>query len=224
MTTEFKEFSGLKCVVSYPENFDLSKKYPIILFLHGAGTRGNNVEQVLGNPFFSWVEKHGDLPFVIFAPQCHRNTWFDLFQDLIGFTKTVASFDFADNKKIAVMGASMGGYASWQLAMSLPEYFSCLVPLCGGGMYWNAPRLVNTPIWAFHGEKDGVVSCEESKKMVNAVNASGGKAKLTLYPQNGHDCWNDTYSNREVFEWILKQENKNETTVEDKYKDSAIYG
>ena len=75
------------------------------------------------------------------------------------------------------MGASMGGYGTWQLAMSMPKFFAAIVPICGGGMYWNAGRLINTPIWAFHGAKDPTVLCVESEKMVNHVNALGGKAK-----------------------------------------------
>ncbi len=224
MNTEFKELSGLKCVVRYPENFDSTKKYPTILFLHGAGTRGEDPKKLLGNPFFLKLEQTDDMPVVVIAPQCCKNSWFDLFEHLIEFAKSISTLDFVDTKKIALMGASMGGYASWQLAMSIPEYFSCLVALCGGGMYWNAGRLVNVPVWAFHGEKDTTVFPEESKRMVDAVNLFGGKAKLTLYPKNGHDCWNDTYSNRQVFDWILAQENKNETIIRDKYKNSNIYG
>ena len=122
------------------------------------------------------------------------------------------------------MGASMGGYGTWQLAMSLPELFAAIVPICGGGMYWNASRLVNIPIWAFHGGKDTTVFKEESIKMVDAVNKCGGNAKITIYPENGHDAWSDTYKNPEVFHWLLSNTNKNSIELIDKYKDSDIYG
>ena len=118
----------------------------------------------------------------------------------------------------------MGGYGTWQLAMSLPELFAAIVPVCGGGMYWNASRLVNIPIWAFHGAKDTTVFKEESIKMVDAVNKCGGKAKLTIYPENGHDAWSDTYKNPEVFDWLLSNTNENSVKLIDKYKDSNIYG
>ena len=118
----------------------------------------------------------------------------------------------------------MGGYAAWQLAMSMPEYFAAIVPICGGGMYWNADRLVNVPIWAFHGEKDSAVLVEESVKMVNAFNQAGGNARLTVYPNTGHDAWSDTYCNPEVFEWLLAHKNKNMTCINEKYTDSNLYG
>ena len=111
----------------------------------------------------------------------------------------------------------MGGYGAWQLAMSLNDAFAAVIPVCGGGMYWNAGRLKNTPVWAFHGAKDRVVFCEESQKMVNAVNAKGGNAKLTVYPENGHDSWTDTYGNREVWEWMLSQRKKAGEVQSEKY-------
>ena len=118
----------------------------------------------------------------------------------------------------------MGGYTVWQLGMSMPEVFAAMVPICGGGMYWNAGRLANVPVWAFHGAKDPTVFVEESKKMVDAVNACGGNARLTIYPENGHDSWTDTLTNPEVFKWLLEQENKNEIELVDKYTDPKIYG
>ena len=118
----------------------------------------------------------------------------------------------------------MGGYATWQMAMSLPEYFAAIVPICGGGMYWNAGRLVHVPIWAFHGKLDPTVLVEESEKMVDAVNKRGGNAKLTVYPENGHDAWSDTYGNPEVFAWLLRHRNQNAPTPEKEYTDPKLYG
>ena len=101
----------------------------------------------------------------------------------------------------------MGGYAVWQLAMSMPDCFAAIVPICGGGMYWNAGRLAGLPIWAFHGGKDEYIFPEESQKMVDAVSRNGGKAKLTVYPENAHDVWCDTYSNPQVYSWLLSNTN-----------------
>lgn len=122
------------------------------------------------------------------------------------------------------MGASMGGYAAWQLAMSMPDLFAAIVPICGGGMYWNAARLVNVPVWAFHGKRDPVVFVEESEKMVTAVNRCGGNARLTVYPEKEHDSWTDTYQNWEVFEWMLSKENTNTHKLADDHHDSRRYG
>ena len=122
------------------------------------------------------------------------------------------------------MGASMGGYATWQLAMSMPDYFAAIVPICGGGMYWNAGRLVNIPIWAFHGEQDTTVFLEESEKMVDAVNRRGGNAKFTVYPYNGHDAWSDTYSNWEVYEWLLQHRKNTSKDIIEHFSNPNIYG
>ena len=127
-----------------------------------------------------------------------------MFDKIISLLELVSHEEYADNKKIYGIGASMGGYGVWQLAMSKPDVFAGIIPICGGGMYWNAERLKNIPIWAFHGEKDTVVLVEESKKMVNAVNNLGGNATLTIYPENGHDAWSDTYENYAIFEWLLQ--------------------
>ena len=140
------------------------------------------------------------------APQCPGNSWFDIFETLQKIAIDVANADYADSEHIYLMGVSMGGYGSWQLAMSRPEIFAAMVPICGGGMYWNACTLANIPVWAFHGKKDAVVYCEESEKMVHAVLSAGGDAQLTIYPENGHDAWTDTYQNPDVFAWLLTKQ------------------
>ena len=123
------------------------------------------------------------------------------------------------------MGASMGGYAVWQLAMSMPEYFAAIVPICGGGMYWNAGRLIHVPVWAFHGAKDATVLLEESVKMVEAVNKKGGNAKLTIYPNTKHDSWTATYSNYEVFQWLLTHRRPHaEAEADNSYADVKKFG
>ena len=96
----------------------------------------------------------------------------------------------------------MGGYAAWQMLMSLNTIFRKAVICCGGGMYWNAAR-IKASVWAFHGTKDPVVYPEESQKMVDAVNRNGGNAKLTLYEGVEHNSWEPTYSNPEVYQWLL---------------------
>ena len=215
---EEKVFDGLRYVVRYPEAFDRTKVYPALIFLHGAGTIGNDIEKLCGNPFWGHVENH-NLPCVIFAPQCDEGmVWFDLMWKLRGFVDMIKTLDFVDISRFYLTGNSMGGYGSWQLAMSLGTTFAAVIPVCGGGMYWNASKLKTTPIWAFHGAKDRTVFCEESEKMVNAVNAKGGCAKLTVYPENTHNSWDDTYGNPEVWAWMLAQKRTDvaaETLAED---------
>lgn len=215
---------GLKTVIRYPNGYEEGKKYPVLFYLHGAGTLGTNINVLLNNPCFRVTEIHDDFPFIMVAPQCPASSWFDVFEKLQGVAMDVAMADYADSERIYLMGVSMGGYGTWQLAMTRPEIFAAAVPICGGGMYWCAPRLVDTPVWAFHGKLDTCVYPEESEKMVNAVNFCGGSARLTIYPECGHDAWTLTYKNREVFEWLLSHKNKNVNKLENLCKGAKEFG
>ena len=214
----------LRYIIRYPDDFSNNKRYPVIIFLHGAGTRGNDINKLISNPFFALTEKHEKFPFVCIAPLCSENTWFDMWEHLEKLVAEILRLPFADRKRIYLMGASMGGYATWQLAMSMPDCFAAIVPICGGGMYWNSGRLVGLPVWAFHGAKDTVVRLEESVKMVEAIKRHGGEAELTVYPENGHDAWSDTYSNPEVFSWLLQHRCNMSNDYVDEYNDTDIYG
>ena len=196
---------GLRCVIKYPDGFDPNCKYPAVLFLHGAGTIGDDIEMLAKNSFWEHIEKV-KYPCVVVAPQCDSGkVWFDLYEKLEAFAKAVLDFDFVDKERYYVIGGSMGGYATWQLAMSLNNLFAAALPVCGGGMYWFSGRLKNMPVWAFHGENDPVVFCSESKNMVEGINKRGGNAKLTIYPDTEHNAWDPTYSNPEVWDWLFSQ-------------------
>lgn len=217
----YKEFDY---IVRTPESFSKDKKYPVIIGLHGAGGRGRDTDVLATNPMFGETEKH-NLDAVFVAPQCYVNSWFDIFEQLQDFVKFIVKSDFCDANKVYLMGASMGGYGTWQLAMTMPEYFAAIVPICGGGMYWNAGRLKNVPVWAFHGAKDPTVFCEESKKMVNAVNNCGGNAKLTIYDDVEHNSWIGAYNTKEMFDWLLsKTLSGSDAPLKDKYDNVKQYG
>ena len=220
---EFEQ-NGLRYLIRYPEGFQQGREYPVIVFLHGAGTRGEDMQVLVNNPFFQDIRQHAKFPFVVVAPLCTEDTWFELWERLMALVKYTASLPYADSCRIYLMGASMGGYGTWQLAMSMPEYFAAIVPICGGGMYWNTGRLVNIPVWAFHGALDPEISPEESRKMVDGVNRNGGSAKLTVYPHREHNAWSDTYSNPEVFTWLLRHKNVHSSLPEDSYHDAQQYG
>ena len=219
-----ESFNQMKYLIKFPEDYSSDKKYPALIFMHGAGTKGNNLDLVKANPFFKITEKHQNFPFIVFAPQCHTDTWFDIMETVNAFVEYVSKKEYVDSQRVCLMGASMGGYAVWQMAMGNPSLFAAIVPICGGGMYWNARRIAKIPIWAFHGDSDSVVKPEESEKMVNTVNKVGGDAKLTLYKDCGHDAWSQTYSNAAVFEWLLSQKNSGNSIEGSEFNDSKIYG
>lgn len=187
-----------------PADFSENKKYPLIIHFHGAGSRGDNVGILKNQSIMQYANDTKDFPFVMFLPQCSADTWFDLFEQLKAFVKTVVKLPYVDKNKVFLSGVSMGGYASWQMLMSEPDIFRKAVICCGGGMYWNVAR-IKTPVWAFHGTDDPIVFFEESEKMVNAVNRMGGNAKLTEYKGIGHNCWEKTYSNPEIYKWLLAE-------------------
>ena len=202
---EVKFFENVQYVVKYPKNYDATKKYPTIFFLHGSGSRGTDAYAMRKNDFFTVTEYLENFDFVTVAPMCHEDTWFDVWQSLCALARAVPDMPFCDERRIYCIGVSMGGYAAWQMGMSLPHVFAAMVPICGGGMYWNAERLKNIPIWAFHGADDTLVYPEESAKMVEAVNSAGGNAYLTVCEGVAHPVWLNVYSDAEVFEWLLAQ-------------------
>ena len=224
MEYKILNYEKLKYVIRYPDGYKCGDKCPVLIYLHGAGGRGENIDVIRNHKVFLLTEKHEKFPFITVAPQCYANTWFDIFEQLQAFIKMIYASDFCDRERVYLMGASMGGYGTWQMAMSLPELFAAIVPICGGGMYWNTPRLKDVPVWAFHGDSDPVVLPRESERMVFRVKQCLGDAKLTLYENTEHDAWTPTFNNPEVFEWLLS--NKKEATVEitDGYDDVEKFG
>lgn len=225
---EWKEFSlgKLRYVIHYPDGFDPATPHPVLFHFNGAGSRGDDISFCIDIDSVNLGSKvFHEYPFVTVVPLCSADTWFDLWEHLEDLVRFIAVQPYTDRRRIYMTGGSMGGYATWQLAMSMPEYFAAIAPVCGGGMYWNARRIVNIPIWAFHGGKDPVVFPEESQKMVDAVNQRGGNARLTVYPENGHNAWTDTYSNPELYRWFLSHEKAQEAPVTgDDFSDHKIYG
>ena len=124
MNKEVLHFEELQYVASYPEGYVKGRKYPVIIFLHGAGTRGNDITPLIYNPYFKITEKNKHFPFVSIAPLCSENTWFDMFEKLKQFIKKILTEEYVDPSRIYLMGASMGGYATWQLAMYAGMFYS----------------------------------------------------------------------------------------------------
>lgn len=178
---------------------------PLIIYLHGAGSRGTELSQLSHAGPIGELEKGRNISARMVAPQCCGDTWFELFETLIDFAENTANESGVDKSRIYLTGVSMGAYAAWQLAMTKPDMFAALVPVCGGGMYWNAARLKNMPVWAFHGALDEVVFPEESVKMVRAINKNGGNAKITMFEKADHNAWDPAFSLDEMWEWMLSQ-------------------
>ena len=195
-------------LVILPEGYQADKKYPLMLFLHGAGERGNDLELVKKHGPFEKV-KELKLPFIIVAPQCPENKYWDT--DMLNYLLDELLVKYpVDPAQVYLTGLSMGGFGTWFWAMAHPERFAAIVPICGGG----EPGLVkdkmkDLPIWAFHGAKDKAVPLQKSQEMVDAVNKIGGKVKFTVYPEAEHNSWTETYNNPELYQWMLSCKRQN---------------
>lgn len=203
-----KEINGLRYLFYTPEDFDNRKKYPVLLYLHGAGERGYGDAALLKThgPMRE-VDNGRALPFVIVYPQCEPNkTWFDYGERLSALAQACADLPYADKARVYLTGNSMGGFGTWALAMARPDLFAAIVPVCGGGMPWNTYMLENIPIWAFHCVGDPVVGVYETQKMVEAVRRITKTEVLeTIYPSDSHDAWTETYADPKVYEWLLRK-------------------
>ena len=219
---EVLRYKELDYVIRYPEHFSTEKQYPLVIYLHGAGGRGRDIEVIKNHSFFSTSEKFCK-DVVTVVPQCYADTWFDIFEQLKDYIIAMVNMECVDSDRVYVLGASMGGYTTWQVGMSLPDVVAAIVPICGGGMYWNAGRLQHTGVWAFHGSADKTVSYEESEKMVNAVNKRGGNAKLTIFEGVPHNSWIPTFESEEMWNWLFAQRKYYEET-ENEYNDVVRFG
>jgi len=187
-----------------PDGYDQRESWPLLLFLHGAGERGDDLELVKKHGPPKIVETKKDFPFIVVSPQCRSNAWWEPVK-LFALLDDIVARHKVDEDRIYLTGLSMGGFGTWALADQMPDRFAAIVPICGGGEPYRVVRSPNLPVWAFHGAKDPVVPLRRSEEMVEALRQIGGNVKLTVYPEAGHDSWTETYDNPELYEWLLKQ-------------------
>lgn len=188
-----------------PPGYDKEEKsWPLVLFLHGAGESGQDLNKVKIHGPPKLVEAGKEFPFILVSPQAPRMGW-DV-QTLNALLDNMIANYKVDKDRIYVTGLSMGGFGTWALAAAYPDRFAALVPICGGGNTADAKKLNYLPIWVFHGAKDNVVPPSRSETMVNALKEAGAThIKFTLYPNANHDSWTETYNNPEMWNWLLQQ-------------------
>ncbi len=184
----------------YSENSD---EWPLLLFLHGVGERGNDLNIVKRNGPPKLIEEGKKFPFIIVSPQCKERMDWDN-RSLIVLLDFLESNYNVDANRIYLTGLSMGGHATWSLAIQYPERFAAIAPVCGRGYSQDAIALKGVPVWAFHGEKDDIVPIKDGIKMVKALEDCGANVKFTVYTDAGHDAWTETYNNEELYKWLLE--------------------
>lgn len=216
--------------ILFPDSFDPEQKYPLILFLHGAGERGDdNARQLVhGGDFFAADSNRRNFPAVIVFPQCQENTYwanvkihyqqdgsrsfsFDPSgEPTIPMQLTISLLDsllgeaWVDQSRVYIGGLSMGGMGTFEMLYRMPQIFAAAFPVCGG----SNPEMINeavnkVQVWAFHGTDDGVVKPELSEKMIEAYIKAGAHAWLTLYPGVGHNAWDYVFQDPDLLPWLF---------------------
>jgi predicted peptidase len=179
-------------------------KWPLIMFLHGAGERGNNLEDLKKQGLPKMIAKGKSFDFIIVSPQCPKDLWWPEQTDvLMALLDEIESKYHVDTDRVYLTGLSMGGFGTWTLAAKYSNRFAAIAPICGGSERISGSRLKKVPVWAFHGAKDNTVPLVRSQEMVDAVKKAGGDAKLTIYPEAEHDSWTEAYNTPELYEWFL---------------------
>ena len=196
---------AVKYLLYLPDDYgkDAPKKWPLLIFLHGSGESGDDLQKVKAHGPPKLIAAGKSLPFVVVSPQSPGGGWNT--ETLNAMLDDILKKNAIDEDRVYLTGLSMGGFGTWAWAQENPERFAAIAPICGGGLAWRARRLQNVPTWAFHGVKDPTVPVRASEEMVDAMKkANALEVKLTEYPEAGHDSWTVTYDNPELFAWLLQ--------------------
>lgn len=220
--------------ILYPLDFDTTRQYPLILFLHGSGERGNDNEAQLRNgvDFFGSAENRKNFPAIVIVPQCPKEGYWSSveitrlpdgervfnFSDsenreitpalsqTVNLLEEFRQKSWVDNARIYVGGLSMGGMGTFELLARKPDWFAAAFIICGDGDPASAPKYAEkTPLWIFHGEVDDVIPVSRSIEMADAINKAGGNTLLTIYPNVGHDSWTPAFNEPELLTWLFAQ-------------------
>ncbi|MBZ5855933.1 carboxylesterase family protein [Flavihumibacter profundi] len=217
--------------ILYPENYDRGKKYPLVLFLHGAGERGNDNELQLvhGSKLFLADSNRRKYPAIVIIPQCPLNVaWSSVSVDrqkqpmefhfsyknplsaplrsAIALTQSLINSESVDAKRVYITGLSMGGMGTYEAVYHMPKLFAAAAPICGGGDAASYTRkTAKVPFWIFHGDADAVVNVQLSRDMVARLKELKGKVKYTEYPGVNHNSWDNAFAEPDFLAWIFAQ-------------------
>jgi len=194
-----------------PPAYDKASQYPLILWLHGAGSVGtDNLKQISGASLrgtHTWITRQvqANHPAFVLAPQSHSGSWEADFPTVLEVLTSVEKEFNIDASRIYVAGQSMGGFGTWHFITERPNLFAAAIPLCGGGDPTHAGLIAHVPIWAFHGDADPTVPVTESREMIAAIRKSGGNPRYTEYKGVGHEVWLKAFQEKGLVEWLFAQ-------------------
>lgn len=240
LAKKFKVISRQVSVPGYSKQFPVKSrllcprerrhggKYPLIVFLHGAGERGfDNVAQLKSLPQRLAAEDEQEkYTCFLLAPQCPPKMDWSSETVLIDSTSTagqktilldlvyqlildISAKHSIDTNRIYITGYSMGGYGTWSMLARYSDLFAAASPLCGGGDPKSVEKFAHIPLWVVHGDADQVIPVTESRKMVEALRMNGGRPEYQELHNVKHDCWSITYNQTDkMLEWLFKQKNE----------------
>lgn len=190
--------------VFYPDD---CADLPLLIYLHGAGERGTEISHVYRHGIPKLICEGKEIPAVVLCPQCPTwAVWDNVVADVKKVIDHVVQQFHIKEDRICITGSSMGGFGTWMMGKTYSNFFSAIGPVAGGGMSWRCSNLRTTPVYAIHGAADTCVPPCYSELMVNGVNNTGGKAKLLLLDNLGHNDGIDyAYRNTDLIDWLLSQ-------------------
>jgi predicted peptidase len=183
-----------------------TKRWPLVLFLHGAGERGTDLT-ALSRSGLTKLADSRTFPFILVAPQVPEEEIWST-PALAALLERLGKDLSVDPDRVYLTGLSMGAFGAWDLATAYPDRFAALVLISGGGNPVPACRLRSVPVWLVHGRKDDVIPVEESELLARRLKDCGGQVRLTVYPDVGHDAWSQTYEDPGFLTWLLAQRRK----------------
>ena len=218
--------------ILFPLQFNPTEKYPVVIILHGAGERGkdNNAQLTYGADLFLRPDIRQQYRAIVIFPQCPAESFWSnvdiehndvtgknkfLFKTddsaptkamaaLLGFTDELLKKPYIDKKQIYIGGLSMGGMGTLEMLGRKPNLFAAAIAICGGDNSLNVPKYAKkVPLWVFHGGKDPIVPADHSEVVVAALKAEGANPKFSLYPNVGHDSWNNAFAEAGLLPWLF---------------------
>ena len=193
---------------------DPQQRWPLILFLHGSGERGSDLELLKRQPLPKTLDQQETFPFMVVSPQLPlaMGNWSDMIDPVKVLVDEIQAAYPVDTQRVYLTGLSMGGFGAWEFALRYPRRFAAMVPIAGGYRHRstavpeNICDLTELPVWVFHGARDTNVVPSQSEQMVKALKACGGNVRFTLYPDADHAAsWARAYADPEVYQWLLEQ-------------------
>lgn len=188
---------------------------PLLIYLHGAGERGTELEHLTRHGVPKMLSEGYEPEAIVLCPQCPAQfVWNNVVREVKKLIDEVVSYYGIKNDRIMITGSSMGGYGTWEMGLTYPDFFAGIAPVCGGAMPWRAGNLRTTPVSTWHGDKDDTVALVNSELMVDAVNRTGGNATLHVLRGFGHnDGIEEAYYRTELLTWLLGQRRTDFTPV-----------